>query len=70
MRKIRSAYLGSTPIPLSEQLNSHMSPDPLAPMWTRGGYSERNLIAFSIRFWKSWVSWARLPTHRGQLVAR
>src|SRR5215470_6973018 len=54
MTKMRSAYSGSMPMPLSRTDTTQRPFTGRAAMCTRGGSWRRNLIALPIRFWNSW----------------
>src|SRR5712692_2588038 len=56
IRKIRSRYCGSIPMPLSCTEKTHSGPWRSAPTRISGRPSLQNLRALPIRFWKSWVS--------------
>ena len=53
IRKTRSAYCGSIPIPLSVTENTQNAPSRLAVMAMRGGCSPLNFSALLSRFWKT-----------------
>ena len=66
----RSLYAGSMPMPLSATWNSAHPSCVVAVILTSGAASERNLTAFSIRFWNSWLSCIAIGHDRRQVADR
>ena len=70
MTKIRSAYCGSMPIPLSRTANNQSSPCRSAATWTRGGSAAVELDGVADQVLEELHELRLVGHHRGQLGDR